>query len=490
MEIESASANLRLVIHHAEERDPVPAIVKLLCKRQEQINMARHRETEHAYVRHRRDRSPPLLYILLLPGMEAKHFAGFCEPGPSHIKNMSAIGRELVRRGHRFTLFHVPELEAQVLHEGVEFAPLRQSVTPGSTPIPYPVESRQEGTSIKNFLSFAKESATLVCDVAPAALRAARVDCVLADMAQPAAATAAEHLGLPYVTICHAVPLHRSASVPPDFLPWTYRTSWWAKVRNTLAYQFRDLMIYPLHRRLNHYRARWGLRPYRIPEHSFSPFAQITQLVKEFDFPRPNLPRCFHYVGPYRRIPRDQTPFPFDRLDGRPLVYASLGTSQGDRSDLWSAIGAGCAELNVQLVISLGGAPRSNQIARLEGSPLVVDYAPQFGILTRASAMITHAGLNTVMEALAAGVPMLAVPITGDQFGVAARIAYRGVGRIVPLAGFQAAGVKSAVKQLLSEPAYRMRAAEVRRAIEGTRGAEAAAEIVEQVVLTHKPVLC
>jgi zeaxanthin glucosyltransferase len=59
---------------------------------------------------------------------------------------------------------------------------------------------------------------------------------------------------------------------------------------------------------------------------------------------------------------------------------------------------------------------------------IVVDQAPQIELLKRATLCITHAGLNTALESLAYGVPMVAIPIGYDQFGVAARIAYHGVG--------------------------------------------------------------
>lgn len=424
--------------------------------------------------------------------METKHIAAFCEPGPSHIKNTAAVGRELMRRGHRFTLFHLPQLEAQVLSEAVAFTPLTantRSSLATDKEILYPVDSKQEGHSVKNFLSFAQASARLVCDVAPGALQAIGADGVLADMAQPGAATVAEHLSLPYVTMCHALPLHRDALVPPDFLPWAYRSEWWAKWRNVAAYRFRDSMIRPLNRVLNGYRKQWGLQPYHRPEDSFSPLAQITQLVKEFDFNRPNLPAYFHYVGPYRRSARSETPFPFHRLDGRRLIYASLGTSRGDRVDIWQAIADACAELDAQLVISLGGAPRTPEIAELPGAPLVVDFAPQIELLSRASVVITHAGLNTVMEALGNGVPMIAVPITGDQFGVAARLTHCGAGKIIHSKDFRAATVKAAVQEMLNEPQCRVRAAAMRDAIEQTRGAERAAEIIEKVISTGAPVL-
>jgi UDP:flavonoid glycosyltransferase YjiC (YdhE family) len=64
---------------------------------------------------------------------------------------------------------------------------------------------------------------------------------------------------------------------------------------------------------------------------------------------------------------------------------------------------------------------------------IVVATAPQLELLKRADLCITHAGLNTVLEALGQGVPLLAVPIGYDQPGVAARIAHHRVGEFLEI---------------------------------------------------------
>ena len=57
---------------------------------------------------------------------------------------------------------------------------------------------------------------------------------------------------------------------------------------------------------------------------------------------------------------------------------------------------------------------------------MVVDFAPQLELLDKAAMLITHAGVNTVLEALCRGVPMVALPRNADQPGNAARIEYAG----------------------------------------------------------------
>lgn len=399
----------------------------------------------------------------------------------------AAIAGELQRRGHRVTVFQAEELQPGISARGLDFRPLPSHAF--SVQRYVDLVNAQRGISLRNFLEYATRSARMLCEEAPAALRDAGVDGVVVDIAQPGGATAAEIVGLPFVTVCNALPLHSEPDVPPDFLPWRYSDARWARVRNRICYALRDFMIRPLHRVLNGYRRAARLPCYHSPDDSFSPLAQITQLVREFDFPRRRLPECFHYVGPYRREPERALAFPFDRLNGKPLVYASLGTVFGSRMEIWRAIVDGCSGLNVQLVIALGGSGRAESLPELREETIAVDYAPQRELLRRAALAITHGGLNSAMEALAAGAPSIAIPITGDQFGVAARIAYTGAGETLSAAKCSGPRLRAAVRKILSTPAYRKRASVLSMVIQKTEGAAAAAEIIEEAVSMCRPVM-
>jgi MGT family glycosyltransferase len=369
--------------------------------------------------------------------------------------------------------------------EGVPVHPVPQEYAKAG--IEYAARLRvRQGTSLIDFLRYSGARAETLCRHAPEALRAAKADCVLVDMGDPGAATAAEIANLPFITISNALPLNRDPGVPPDFLPWPYRADRWAQWRNLGAYRLRDLLLAPLHRVINKHRRRHHLRRYTSVDDSFSSLAQITQLIPDFDLPRQRALHCLQYVGPYRRNTETQSDLSHFRLDGRPVVYASLGTVQGDRAVIWSAIARGCSALHVQLILALGRKGLSQTMPPLPGNPTVVDFAPQKQLLTKAAVVITHAGLNTAMESLAAGTPMVALPIAGDQFGVSQRIAYSGTGVVLHPANRSAGRIRSAVERVLANPGYRDRALHLKSVIEKTGGADAAAQIIEAAMTRHE----
>jgi MGT family glycosyltransferase len=215
-----------------------------------------------------------------------------------------------------------------------------------------------------------------------------------------------------------------------------------------------------------------------------SPLAQITQLPEALEFEVVgDKPSGLHYTGPF--VHSEQRPaveFPWERLDGRPLIYASMGTLQNGSEAIFRTIAEACAGLDSQLLISLGGGLDPARLGKLAGNPLVVSFAPQLEILKRAVLVITHAGLNTVLESLCEGVPLVAVPLANDQPGVAARVMARGACVVVPLQRLNAARLRKAVMLVLQDARYREAAQVLQRTIQRMDGSGRAADLIEQVL--------
>ncbi|MGH9629929.1 MAG: glycosyltransferase [Bryobacteraceae bacterium] len=239
------------------------------------------------------------------------------------------------------------------------------------------------------------------------------------------------------------------------------------------------LAVQPITRVVNEYRQLWGLPQYKNPQDCFSPLAQISQQPPAFDFPRTSLPPGFHYVGPLR----DRwlkIPFPWDRLDGRPLVYASLGSMQGSKLEIFKTFAAACTNFPVQLVISHGGALAREATSNLPGDPIVVPYAPQYELLARARVTINPCGLNTVLDSLSHGVPLVAVPITYEQPAIAARLVWSGAGEVISLTSLTETNLVEKMKKVLETESYLVQAKRVQQSIMGCGGVARAAEIIER----------
>jgi MGT family glycosyltransferase len=238
----------------------------------------------------------------------------------------------------------------------------------------------------------------------------------------------------------------------------------------------------PVTRVVARYRRLWNLPAHRKPDDSFSKLAQISQQPAEFDFPRRKLPDCFHYAGPLRDQNAPEASFPWHKLDGRALVYASLGTLQFSKPEVFRCFAEACAGLSdVQLVMAHGGGLSESAMRSLPGGPVGVVYAPQAALLQRARLALTHAGLNTVLDALRFGVPVVAVPITYEQPAIAARVEWMGTGKSLPLARLTAARLRTTIREVLDNPAYAQRSRQMAAAIRRAGGVVEAAGIIENV---------
>ena len=142
-------------------------------------------------------------------------------------------------------------------------------------------------------------------------------------------------------------------------------------------------------------------------------------------------------------------------------------------------IAEACVGLDLQLVISLGGGQDPALLADLPGDPIVVGYAPQLDLIRHSALTISHGGLNTVLESLACGVPMVVLPVTYDQPGVGARVECAGVGPSIPIARLTLKRLRVAVRTVLGDPAYRERAGLLRSSIEADDGLNRAADLIE-----------
>ena len=111
---------------------------------------------------------------------------------------------------------------------------------------------------------------------------------------------------------------------------------------------------------------------------------------------------------------------------------------------------------------------------------VVVSHAPQIDVLRRSSLCITHAGLNTALESLSAGVPMIALPVTNNQPGVAARIANKKLGVVISPDQASPENFVTAIQRVLKDPTFRDNVQRVQEAILSTDGLSLAADILER----------
>ena len=420
------------------------------------------------------------------------HIGIICPDATGHLNPMTTLGQELQRRGHRVTLIGILDAQTKALAAGFGFQAIGESEFPiGTTAQSLAQMGKLNGLAeLRYNLTQVKQDVAVRLQYYPKAIKSAGVEALLVDQFSPGGGTVAEFLNIPFISVCNGLLLNREDDVPPIFTTWCYDPSWWARLRNRVGYALINPLTQPILEVIAEYRQQWKLPLHSHSNDAYSQLAQLSQQPAEFEFPRTALPQWFHFTGPYSGSRgREPVSFPFEKLTGQPLIYASMGTIQNRLMKIFHDIAEACVGLDAQLVISLGGGTSPEFLPELPGSPLVVGYAPQLELLKKATLTITHAGMNTVLESLSNGVPMVAIPVAKDQPGVAARIAWTGVGEVVPLARLNVPRLRTAIQRVLTQDSYKQNAFRLQEAICRAGGVNRAADIIEQAISTGKPVL-
>ena len=315
------------------------------------------------------------------------HLGIICPNVAGHINPMIALADALRARGHRITFFLPGSPPSFVVNAGFEVIEIGGAVFPADE---YTAGFRRLGTlhgraALEHTLALMARATRAILEVAPSVISDAGVRGLIVDQTSLAGGTVADRLGLPFVTVCNALLLNAEPDVPPLFSTWRPRDAWWAQLRNRIGWAALDRLCAPTLREIQQHRRRHGLSvPSRVADTWLSSL-QISQQPEAFDFPRRVLPAHVQFVGPLR-LPGDATPIPFawDRLDGRPLLYASLGTLQNRTVGTFRTIAEAFAGLDAQLVMSTGQGLAPDELGGLPGNPVVVAFAPQRELIRKA----------------------------------------------------------------------------------------------------------
>jgi zeaxanthin glucosyltransferase len=317
----------------------------------------------------------------------------------------------------------------------------------------------------------------------PAVVQANGIDALVIDTVQFYAELGAMQLGMPYIHVSNALHFDFSGYTPICYYDWPHQTTPSALARNREGVANFTKILENANAGIRAYAKSAGLNvDWDDPFATISKLAWITQGPREFDFESSHWPPQFHHTGPFHDGEgREKLDFPWNRLTGEPLIYASMGTILNGRLDVFRTIVAALAKhKGLQLVLSVGDQVDPEQIGPVPSNAIIVKQAPQLELLKQTSVCITHAGLNTVLESLAQGVPQVAIPVTFDQPGVAARIADKRTGVVTSLDKLSADHLSTLLNEVLNNSTYRDNACKLQKAITEANGLTVAADLIEE----------
>jgi zeaxanthin glucosyltransferase len=397
-----------------------------------------------------------------------------CLDLPGHLNPMSALARQLQARNHEVVFLYSSGVAGLPFVRGPEKDHINEN---------RPEASKKQGQDALQFSVRAVLTQTeAILKSLPAIVQVNGIDALIIDTVQFYAELGAMQLGMPYVHVANGVHWDYSGYTPLCLYGWPHETTPAALARNREGVAKWANLLNSLNGSIKAHADSVGLKvDWNDLNSTVSPLASITQVPRAFDFESSHWPSQFHHTGPFHNgKSREKVDFPWERLTGEPLIYASMGTILNGQLDVFRTIVAAVAKnKNLQLVLSIGDQVDPKQIGPVPKNAIIAKRTPQLELLERATVCITHAGLNTALESLAQGVPQVAIPITYDQPGVAARIAHKKTGVVTSLDKLTADHLAFLLDKVLTDPTYRDNSRKMRTAIAEANGLSVAADVVE-----------
>jgi MGT family glycosyltransferase len=374
------------------------------------------------------------------------------------------LARRVIERGHRVSVLGDPTIEQQALAAGCHFTSWRRA--PHRTTL-RPEEDLLKDWETSNPLQMLARARDRFI-AGPAARYAAdtldaiaeqRPEAMICDYTLFGAHIAAEKAKVPtgaLVPNIWPIPLPGIPSFGPGF----------ALAKTSLG-RFRDAVVTRLVTRLferglpalNAARKDLGLAPLRTFFDQVLRSDRVFVLASAaFDFSSRFVPNHVRYLGPILDEPQWALPWsmPWPAGNRDPIVLVAFSSTFQNQGPVLRRIVAALAELPVRAIVTLGDVLDQDEV-KSKGAAAVVRSAPHRVILENASLMITHCGHGSTMKALAAGVPLLCMPMGRDQNDTAARVVHKRAGlRLSPRASV--ASIRRTVRRLLDDNQYRRNA--------------------------------
>lgn len=223
---------------------------------------------------------------------------------------------------------------------------------------------------------------------------------------------------------------------------------------------------------------------YHLPPLDLRDFFTHTEALNIVFMPRAFQPagetfdEHFVFVGPCILPRKDAPAFPLERLEGQPTLLISLGTAFNNRPDFFKFCLRAFDNQPWQVVMAHGKRVDEAALGAVPQNFLLAPYVPQLKVLQRTSIFVTHGGMNSVMESLYFGVPMVVIPQMREQEMTAQRCAELGLGLALENDNLTAEALRAAVERVHYTPTFREHVHAMQQTIRAAGGYQRAVDAI------------
>lgn len=386
----------------------------------------------------------------------------FCIPAQGHTNPTLGVVRELTARGHEVLYYSYRMLQDQIEEAGAAFVACdefdaEQRLTPR--------ECARIGSDLALSTRVLVDTTLALDGMVCAEMRRLRPECIVADSMAVWGKAVALKLGIPFVSSTTTFAFNQHS----------------AKVMKQGPKELISMLLSM---------SAVNKQIKRLQQHGY-PIKSILDIIASdgqtdtIVYTSPQFQPCadtfsdkYAFVGPSIRPAREEVKKARDKL-----VYISMGTVNNDMLPLYQACITALSSAGWQVILSVGTQVDLDRFGQLPAHIQVYPSVDQIAVLEKADVFVSHCGMNSVSESLYFGVPLVMLPKTAEQGGVAARVEAMGAG--IRLAKTTPKAIREAVTQVLTDPVYRERAVDIAEGFKACPGPKGAADKIEAVCQRH-----
>lgn len=390
-------------------------------------------------------------------------------PAYGHVNPTLAVVQELVRRGEEVVYYLPEEFRATIEALGATFRPYQPFKGKPQPPVNVAEQGGESrGTTSLMALEQRRDGVFQTLE----RVRAEQPDYIVYDALHLWARTVAEILHVPAILSCPLFVMHEQYNPFKEHLNLLSGNV-------SLPLPVPPAALERIQAEINRARSLYNLPPFDM--HDFYTHAEPLNIVY--------MPRAFHpaadlfderfvFVGPSLLSRPDAPALPLDRLDGHAALYISLGTVFNNRPEFFQLCFDAFDEGPWQVVVSSGNRVGEADLGPAPANFLLSSYVPQLEVLQKSRVFVTHGGMNSVMESLYYGVPMVVVPQQVEQAANARRVQELGLGITLDPDDLTAEALRTAVERVYADSAIHERVRAMQQTVRAAGGYRRAVDAI------------
>ena len=382
----------------------------------------------------------------------------FCIPAHGHTNPTLGVVRELVARGHQVWYYSYNTMREKIESAGAAFVScdaydMEQKLTPK--------DSVRVGKDLAFSTKILVDTTLALDDKVCADMEQLKPDCIVADSMAVWGKAVAMKLNIPFVSSTTTFAFNQHS----------------AKImKQSIGELFKMVFSMP----------KITKQIKRLQDKGY-PVKNILDIIQNDDnthtvvYTSPQFQPCsetfsdkYAFVGPSVRPATSKVVKKRDKL-----IYISMGTVNNNMMALYKRCLAALADTDYQVIMSVGNLVSIEEFGVLPENISVFTHVDQIAVLQQADVFVSHCGMNSVSESLYFGVPLVMLPQTSEQGGVAERVFQLGAG--IKLDKSDAASILGAIRKIFADNSYTQNAAVISEGFKHCSGAKGAADKIMQV---------